>query len=106
VATVETPTTPYTDVEIGLEAYLQQSVLPRRIAWSVIIGSVANLNSMEILLEGSLNGVNWFTLDTYTTLANTLRWVVDKPARFLRAKVNAFNLDTDTTTTIEVAVSI
>lgn len=103
---VLSPAVPYTDVEFGLVAYLQQTVLPRRIAWEVLFGTVGNVVSHTILLEGSLDGTNWFTLDTYTTVANTFRHVVDKPVRYLRAKVNALNLTISTSTTITVSFSL
>lgn len=106
VGTTQFPANPTTENTAGLEAYLQQSVLPRRIAWDVLLGTPANISSMSILLEGSLNGVDWFTLDTYTTVANTLRHIVDKPVRYLRANISAIAINTDTDSTVEVGISL
>lgn len=60
---------------------------PTRFAWGIIPHGVVSANST--VLEGSLDGVNWDTLDTSTDLTFKLRFVVDKPVKFVRANQGA-----------------
>jgi hypothetical protein len=51
--------------------------------WEIVItGAPANETT---LLEGSINGANWYTLDTSNTVTAEMRHVVNKPVRYIRA---------------------
>jgi len=56
---------------------------PTRYTWGIIPHSTVSANST--VLEGSLDGTNWDTLDTSTDTTFKLRFVVDKPVKFVRA---------------------
>jgi len=47
-------------------------------------------SALSVTYEGSLNGVDWYTLGTDATTADGVTFVVDKPARYVRANVTAF----------------
>lgn len=51
--------------------------------WEIVTtGPPANQTT---LLEGSINGATWYTLDTSNTVASEMRHVVNKPVRYVRA---------------------
>lgn len=45
--------------------------------------------SFTLTYQGSLDGVNWFTLGTSTATAGDAQHIVDKPAMFVRATLSA-----------------
>lgn len=47
-------------------------------------------SALSVTFEGSLDGTNWYTLATDATTANGVTFVVDKPARYVRANVTTF----------------
>ena len=53
--------------------------------WTVISDSSGT--NMTIRLEGSLDNSNWFTLDEFVGVGNTMRHVVNKPVPYLRFNV-------------------
>ena len=55
------------------------------ITWQ--INSNSSGTAHDVRLQGSLDGSNWFDLDTSNTTGNELRFVVDKPVRYLRVNV-------------------
>lgn len=59
--------------------------LPRIFTWQVLV-SGGVYSALNVVLEGSLDGTNWFTLDTSTTVGGETRHVVDKPVIFIRAR--------------------
>jgi hypothetical protein len=59
--------------------------VPKKIAWEVRV--TGSPSAMQVDLEGSLDNSNWYQIDTYNTVANTLRQVVDKAAKFVRARL-------------------
>ncbi len=65
----------------------QDGATPTRYAWGIIPHGTVGANST--VLEGSLDGTNWDTLDTSTDLTFKLRFVVDKPVKFVRANQGA-----------------
>jgi hypothetical protein len=48
--------------------------------------------SVSIAFQGTIDGANWFALDTYTGTTDTMRHVVNKPVRKIR--VDLATLDT------------
>ena len=57
--------------------------------WTWTVVSDASATALTVNLEGSIDGTNWFVLDTYTGTANTMRHVVNKPVRYIRANVTS-----------------
>ena len=57
----------------------------RLITWQV--NSDSSATPPEVKLQGSLDNVNWFDLDTSSVTGNEMRHVVNKPVRYLRAYV-------------------
>lgn len=55
----------------------------RHHAWEIVVTGAPTAS--EVHLQGSLDNTNWYTLDTSTTTSSELRFVVDKPVRFVRA---------------------
>lgn len=75
--------------------------LLRTFAWDVIVtGGPATL---RVDIEGSLDGTNWFQLDTYTSTASTLRFVVDKPVKYVRANLVTLTGGSSPSTTTRIA---
>jgi hypothetical protein len=102
---VPSPSVPVNGDDIALAPYMG-GLLPRRIAWFVNLGTPGSLSAVQVDLQGSLDGTNWFQIDTYSTVADTLRFVVDKPVRFLRAVLVSFTVDNNASSTLQVGVSL
>ena len=100
-------TLPYKGDEFGIVPF-RWKPLPTSYSWMVKYGTPGNIVSVLIKLECSLDGTNWFTVDSHNTNANTLKYVVDKPVRFLRAIIDTGGLDltSSTSTTIQVSFSM
>ena len=54
-------------------------------AWEIIIAG--NPNAVEVDLEGSIDGTNWFIIDTSYTTTKELRYVSDKQIAYVRANL-------------------
>ena len=54
-------------------------------------------SALVVALEGSLDNVNWYTLGTDNTTAAGATFVVDKPAKFVRANCTTFTGGTSVT---------
>lgn len=86
--------------EFGLLPFFGGTI-PSTYSWDVIItGGPA---SISVTLEGSLDGVNWFVLDTSTSTSNALRHVVDKPVRYLRANLGTLTGGAAPTVSVGIA---
>jgi hypothetical protein len=59
--------------------------VPRKIAWEVRV--TGSPTAMQVDLEGSLDNTNWYQIDTYNTVANALREVTQRGAKFIRARL-------------------
>jgi hypothetical protein len=57
-------------------------------AWEIFFPGVAPA-TFSLNLEGSLDGVHFYPLDTYSTTTAALRYVTDKPALYVRADLTA-----------------
>lgn len=66
---------------------------------SVVTGTPTSFTNTY---EGSLNGTNWYTLGTSTATAGDAQFVVDKPARYVRATLSALTGGTAPTITVYV----
>jgi len=54
-------------------------------AWEIIIAG--NPSAVEVDLEGSIDGTNWFVIDTSYTITKELRYVSDKQIAYVRANL-------------------
>lgn len=57
---------------------------------------------VDLRLEGSIDGVAWFTIDRVTTAPPGLRWVADRPVALLRVNVLSCQGGSSPTATISV----
>ncbi len=71
--------------------------VPRKIAWEVRVTGAPT--AMQVDLEGSLDNSNWYQIDTYNTVANTLREVTQRGAKFLRVRLVTLTGGTSPTVT-------
>jgi len=55
--------------------------------WTWVIITDASATSATVRLEGSIDNEYWFALDEWTGTGNTMRHVVNKPVRYVRANV-------------------
>lgn len=69
--------------EFGFPPYAR-GLLPFKFSWQVIV-SGGTYTARSVILEASLDGTNWYTVDTSSAAGSELRHVIDKPARYLRA---------------------
>jgi len=67
--------------------------------WQVIV--TGNPTALEVKLEGTIDGTNWFVLDTSKTVASEMRHVVNKLVWQVRPKL--LTLTGGTVPTVEVA---
>ena len=103
-AGVLSPVVPYTDKSFAVVGY-GNLYLPSRFNWDVLYGTPSNIIAVQIDLEGSLDDSAWFALDSTTSAANGMRFVSNRPVRFVRAKVVSLNLTNGTSTTLKVGIS-
>ncbi len=71
-----------------------------KLTWEIVITGAPT--AIQVDLQGSLDGVNWYQIDTYNTVANTLRFVVDKRVRFVRANLITLTGGTSPTVTANI----
>jgi len=57
-------------------------------AWEVFTPGAAPA-SLTLNLEGSLDDVHWYTLDTTSSTTSAIKWSLDKPANYVRANLAA-----------------
>lgn len=55
--------------------------------WVIKSDTGSKPGSMEVNLQGSLDGTNWFNLDTSTTITSEIRHIANKAVKFIRAKL-------------------
>lgn len=60
--------------------------MPYTFAWQTTVLNGGTFSAINVTLEGSLDGVNWYTMDTSTNVAGEIRTISGKKARFLRIK--------------------
>jgi hypothetical protein len=58
---------------------------PLRVAWGKTVSGT--VSSCVVALEGSIDGTNFFSLDSDNTTTASLKWVSDKPVFWIRANV-------------------
>lgn len=67
---------------------------PAMFTWQTIYTGTPT--AINVNLEGSLDGTNWFTLDSSTSTASEMRHVVNKPIRFLRCNISSYTVNGST----------
>lgn len=65
-------------------------------AWQVVFTGTPT--SITVNLEGSIDGTNWFTIDTSSATTSGLKFVVDKPVEYLRCNISAYVVNSSTAT--------
>lgn len=68
--------------------------------WQIVI--TGSPTSITANLEGSLDGTNWFQLDTYTGSANAMQHVANKPVAFIRGNLVTLTGGTSPTVTVQL----
>jgi hypothetical protein len=61
---------------------------PRIYVWEAFFPGAAPA-SLTLNLEGSLDGSHWYTLDTTSSTTSAIKWLLDKPANYVRANLAA-----------------
>ena len=56
--------------------------------WTWQIITDASATACTVKLQGSIDGTNYFDLDEWSGTGNTMRHVIDKPVRYIRAYVS------------------
>jgi len=69
--------------------------------WTVIW--TGSPTSAQVDLQGSLDGTNWFTLDSSTTTTSEMRHVVDKGVMYYRGNVVSVTGGTTPAVTVQIA---
>jgi hypothetical protein len=57
--------------------------------WNTVI--TGSPTTVSVTLEGSIDGTNWFVLDTSTSTSNEMRHVTNKPVTYLRANLGTLS---------------
>lgn len=68
-------------------------------------GVGGTLTSWSVLIEGSLDGLNWTTLATHSATDGSTVNAVDKPVDKIRVNVSALSLGTATSINVFIAAS-
>ena len=69
------------------------------IGWNIIVGGTGAWSALTVLLEGSIDGTNWTTLDTSTSTSTVgERDVVAVTPQYIRANVSVATVSSGTPT--------
>lgn len=82
----------FTGIAAGVAYDLRQ--IYKTFAFMKLINGV--FSALSVTFEGSLDGINWYTLGTDATTSAGVTFVVDKPCRYVRANVTGFTGGTNT----------
>ncbi len=63
--------------------------MPYTFAWQISVLNGGTFTSIQVDLQGSLDGTNWYQLDSSTNVAGEMRSITGKKAKYIRAKVVA-----------------
>ncbi len=74
--------------------------VPRKLSWEVRVTGAPT--ALQVDLEGSLDNTNWYQIDTYNVVANTLREVTQRGAKFIRARLVTLTGGTSPTVTARI----
>jgi hypothetical protein len=86
--------------EFALAPYFL-GVLPSVFAFDILI--TGSPSGVTVLLEGSLDGTNWFTMETVAGTSDSLNFSVDKPVRFVRANLTVLTGGSSPTVAVGIA---
>ena len=87
----------FTAVATGTAIDLSHSPTTMYVMQITDVGGVTT--SYTVVVEGSIDGVTYTTLSTYTNATpgkDTLQWTTNKPARYIRMRCSAIVLNTAT----------
>ena len=73
----------------GAGAAKQPGFAYKNHTWNTVLSG--SPTTVSVTLEGSLDGVTWFVLDTGTSTTNEMRHVTNKPVLHLRANVGTLS---------------
>jgi hypothetical protein len=77
----------YSD-EVGIVASYSGFRLPNSVTWEWAFGGTGAFSTILILLEGSIDGLTWYQLDSsFSVLTSGMQHVMSKPVRYLRAHI-------------------
>lgn len=87
-------------IAFGIATRYGHSLLPNNFTWTVVQAGTA-LSTIQVDLQGSIDGIRWYQIDTTTSVAVfQMRHVVYKPVRFIRAVLVAATGGDGTSTSI------
>lgn len=69
-------------------------------AWQTVVDGT--FSALTVVLEGSLDGTHWATMDTSTAVGGDLGYIGFFPVNFVRANVTVFTGGTSVTVLLEV----
>jgi hypothetical protein len=75
---------------------MRDSGYPSVFTWQMVYTGTPS--AITATLQGSIDNVNWFVLDTSTSTAGEMRSVAQKPVRFLRCNISAYTVNSSTAT--------
>jgi len=58
--------------------------------WEIKLGE-SSPGAIVVALQGSLDGTNWYDLDTYNVVADTMRHIANKPSLYVRANLTTLS---------------
>lgn len=91
-------------IAYGLATRWGHDLLPHIFTWTVIQAGTAPA-TIQVDLQGSIDGINYFALDSTTTVSSfQMRHIAYKPIRFIRAKLTTLT-GGDGTTAIKVGIT-
>jgi len=61
--------------------------LPESFVWDVVLTYTVIPTGLRVDLEGTMDGTNWYQLDTWTTVGSTIRTVTGKKAIGVRSNL-------------------
>jgi hypothetical protein len=73
-----------------------QGKLADRFTWTTTFTGTPT--AITVNLQGSIDGTNYFTLDTSTSTTAEMRHVVNKPVRFTRCQISVYTVNGSTAT--------
>lgn len=90
-------------VAAAVGSYRMAEGLWRSYSVSKIVTGGSAVTAATVLVEGSLDGSNWFTIATLSATATESASVADRPAKFVRANLTTLTATANPTVDVYVA---
>ena len=87
-----------TGVTTGAGLMVRTSTLPEMMSFQTVITGAPT--GVTVTLEGSLDGTNFFLMDTTTLATGEIRFISYKPVMYVRAKLTVLTGGTAPTVTV------